>query len=204
MLCRKLITQAENRLRKAKTTEEVTWLFHELARYHLELKHGELARVYARKCINTAWRINNLNWVVCAKMLIARVNIHQHNRNDARLEVQEALSVAEQMNNRDLKDFLKKVRDHLNILIILTIFVYLYHFLTENYFVLVKSHQQVLAVFALIFFCYPLLSICGLRFKVHRQKCYNLFVSLKRFWVHLIFALHRIVVLNFVTPKAII
>lgn len=106
---RKLIKIAEKRLVKARYAEEVTWLFFELATYHLELDHVELAIVYARKCINTALRINNHNWVVCAKMLIARVNIHQHNRNDARVEVTEALSIAEQMENTVLTEYLKKV-----------------------------------------------------------------------------------------------
>lgn len=97
------------RLRQATTPEEMAWLYHELSRYHLELKQFELSRVYARKCITEGRRCNNLRWVINAMMLITKVNMVQHNKNDAKTEISEAIEVAKLMDNNDLEEFLNRV-----------------------------------------------------------------------------------------------
>lgn len=104
-----MIKKTEDRLKKADNSEELAWLYHELSRYHLETKQFEIARVYARKCISEGFRINNLNWVINAMMHMARVYIQQHNRNDAKTEVAEALALSKKMNNPRLEEYLEKV-----------------------------------------------------------------------------------------------
>lgn len=97
-------------MRKADSTEELAWLYHELSRFHCELKQFELARVYARKCIQTADEITNNKWIINARMLIARVNMLQHNKNDAKTEVYNAIDVAKnKIEDSDLEEYLNKV-----------------------------------------------------------------------------------------------
>ncbi|KAF2902687.1 hypothetical protein ILUMI_03501 [Ignelater luminosus] len=105
---KKQIAVFEERLRKATTSEEMAWLYHELARYHTEVKQYELARVYARKCISEGREANNIYWIVDAMMMIFRINMLQHNRNDAKYELNEVLMVAKQIEDRTLLDYIEK------------------------------------------------------------------------------------------------
>lgn len=107
----------EERLRKATSLEETTWLYHELSRFNIELKQYELSRVYARKCIQDARKSNNQRWIINAMMLITKVDMLQHNRNDAKLEMESALQVAKDMDDEDLVKYLEKV---LNILVLIS------------------------------------------------------------------------------------
>lgn len=110
MNVRKQISTYEDRLRKADSTQELAWLYHELSRFHCELKQFELARVYARKCIQMAEEIGNNKWIINARMLITRVNMLQHNKNDAKTEVYNAIDVAKnKMQDLDLEEYLNKV-----------------------------------------------------------------------------------------------
>lgn len=85
-------------------------MYHELSRFHCELKQFELARVYARKCIQMAEKINNNKWVINARMLITRVNMLQHNKNDAKTEIFNAIDVAKnKLLDTDLEEYLNKV-----------------------------------------------------------------------------------------------
>lgn len=84
-------------------------MYHDLARYYSEIKQFELARVYARKCIAEAKDCENYAWIINAKMIITRINIQQHNRTDAKYEVNEAIEIAKQMNDDALGQFLEKV-----------------------------------------------------------------------------------------------
>ena len=109
ILSRKQITIAENRIKKATSQLEVAWLYHDLARYYSEIRKFELARVYARKCIVEAKQCNNLEWIVNAKLLITRINVQQHNRTDAKMEINAAIELAKQMENDTLREYLEKV-----------------------------------------------------------------------------------------------
>lgn len=107
---RKQINIYEDRLRKADSTEELAWLYHELSRFHCEMKQFELARVYARKCIQMAEEVSNNKWIINARMLITRVNMLQHNKNDAKTEIYNAIDVAKnRIHDIDLEEFLIKV-----------------------------------------------------------------------------------------------
>lgn len=67
--------------------------------------------------------INNNKWVINARMLITRVNMLQHNKNDAKTEVCNALDVAKnKMHDADLIEYLTKVT---------LLFVYLLNFLSK-------------------------------------------------------------------------
>lgn len=86
------------------------WLYHELSRFHTELKQYELGRVYARKCMNEAKRIGNNKWVINSLLLVMRINIAQHSKNDAKSDASEALELAQTMGDKQLITFLNKVR----------------------------------------------------------------------------------------------
>ncbi|XP_022899971.1 outer dynein arm-docking complex subunit 4-like [Onthophagus taurus] len=105
---RKQITIAEVRLLNSTSQLEVAWLYHDLAKYHAELKLFELARVYARKCIVEAKLSENIPWIINAKMIIAKINMCQHNRTDARTEVNAALELSKQLDNDQLTQYIER------------------------------------------------------------------------------------------------
>ncbi|XP_008192872.3 outer dynein arm-docking complex subunit 4 [Tribolium castaneum] len=107
---KKQITVYGDRLRKATTPKEMCWLYHELSRFHTELKQYELARVYARKCMNEGKRTENNKWVINALLLIMRINIAQHSKNDAKSDAQAAIELATQMGDKNLIAFLNKCK----------------------------------------------------------------------------------------------
>lgn len=107
---KKQVRKYSDRLRKASNPKEMCWLYHELSRFHIELKQYELGRVYARKCINESKRIENNKWVINALMLVMRINIAQHSKNDAKADAQEAMEVARAMNDYKLVQFVEKCK----------------------------------------------------------------------------------------------
>lgn len=107
---KKQISKYSVRLRKAANPKEMCWLYHELSRFHIELKQYELGRVYARKCINESKRIGNNKWVINALMLVMRINIAQQSKNDAKADAQEALDLARTMNDDTLVQFMEKCK----------------------------------------------------------------------------------------------
>lgn len=54
--------------------------------------------------------INNNKWIINARMLITRVNMLQHNKNDAKTEIYNAIDVAKnKIQDCDLEEYLNKV-----------------------------------------------------------------------------------------------
>lgn len=106
---RKTIKKQHDRLEQARTLEECTFIYYELCRLHLELKQYELARLYGRKCVSEAYRCGSINWVINAKMLLARADIQQRNRNDARTSLNELLQIANKLNNQSLLEYIERV-----------------------------------------------------------------------------------------------
>lgn len=106
---RKQIGIYGERLEKATQPAEMAWLYHELARFHAELKQYELSRAYAKKCINEARRMNDNRWIINSMVLMMKINIGQHSKNDAKGDCQEAIKLAKKMGNENLLEFLEKV-----------------------------------------------------------------------------------------------
>lgn len=121
--CRKQIDLSHKRLQTATTLDEIAFLYHELSRYHIDLKQYELARIYGHKCMSEGYRGGNLDWVLNASMLLCRIDIQQHNRNDARTELSEALHIAKKINNNTLAEYIEKVNTTLNIVTFFKIFI---------------------------------------------------------------------------------
>nr|CAI5824624.1 unnamed protein product [Callosobruchus analis] len=106
---KKQIELFEKRLQQAETNDQLCWCYHELSRYHLETKKWELARVYSRKCIQESIKEEgHPEWHLNALMLLVRINIQQHNKNDARTELQEGIAIADQLQDENLKEYLEK------------------------------------------------------------------------------------------------
>ncbi|XP_060517668.1 outer dynein arm-docking complex subunit 4 [Cylas formicarius] len=108
---KKLIHEFEQRLQDAVLPDEICWYYHELSRYHIELKKLDLARVYSRKCIQEAKTIPNLRWELNGTMLMVKCNLQQHNKNDAQNTLAEAMKCAEQLHDNDLVDYINKCMD---------------------------------------------------------------------------------------------
>ncbi|XP_076270398.1 outer dynein arm-docking complex subunit 4-like [Rhynchophorus ferrugineus] len=107
----KEIAEFERRLQNAVSPQEVCWFYHELSRYHLEVKKLDLARVYARKCIQEGRAYKNLQWVLNGTMLLAKCNLQQHNKNDAKNDLLSAIKCAETLKDDDKVNFLKQCLD---------------------------------------------------------------------------------------------
>ncbi|CAH1980940.1 unnamed protein product [Acanthoscelides obtectus] len=106
---KKQIELFEKRLRQAETNDQLCWCYHELSRYHLEMKKYELAGVYSRKCIQESTKDEgHPEWHINALMLLVRINIQQHNKNDARSELMEACGIANLLQDTNLKEYLEK------------------------------------------------------------------------------------------------
>ena len=56
------------------TSEESTWLFHELGRCHLELEAPEKAREYGEKALAAARDSQDKMWELNASVLMAQAN----------------------------------------------------------------------------------------------------------------------------------
>ncbi|KAG5878719.1 hypothetical protein JTB14_032832 [Gonioctena quinquepunctata] len=106
---RRQIKTFERRLKNSEDPLELCWCLHELARFNIEIKKWELARVYSRKCVQDATAISDWEWAVNATMLLAKIYIQQHNRNDARSEIISALGMADQLKDENLKLYLERV-----------------------------------------------------------------------------------------------
>ncbi|KAK5643452.1 hypothetical protein RI129_007297 [Pyrocoelia pectoralis] len=104
----KQILLFQDRLKKATLPEEMCWLYHELASYHTEVREYQLARVYCRKCIQEGETANNSIWIVNAMMLIAKISIKQHNRNDAKTELSDTLAYAKKLKDEMLQNYIQK------------------------------------------------------------------------------------------------
>ncbi|XP_074026093.1 outer dynein arm-docking complex subunit 4 [Leptinotarsa decemlineata] len=105
---KKRIQILERRLKYAEGSQELCWCFYELARSQIEQKRWELARVYSRKCVQEANIACDWEWAINGNMLLAKINIQQHNRNDARAEIVTALRTAKMMKNDNLREYLEK------------------------------------------------------------------------------------------------
>lgn len=73
------------------------------------IKKWELARVYGRKCIQEARLTNDLEWVINGTMQLAKINVQQHNKNDAKNDIVLALEIGRQLHDDNLCSYLKRV-----------------------------------------------------------------------------------------------
>ncbi|XP_030757499.1 uncharacterized protein LOC115883299 isoform X2 [Sitophilus oryzae] len=104
----KEIVELERRLENAVLPQEICWFYHELSRYHIEVKKLDLARVYARKCIQQA-KINKIiYWIFNGTMLLAKCNLQQHNKNDAKNDLLSAIKCSETLKDSTKVDFINK------------------------------------------------------------------------------------------------
>ncbi|XP_018570368.1 tetratricopeptide repeat protein 25-like [Anoplophora glabripennis] len=108
---KKLIHTFEKRLQNAICNNETCWCYHELSRFHIELKRWDMATVYARKCIQDGYKAENMEWVINGTMLLAKINVSQHNKNDAKSEILSALEICQSLDDANLQEYLDKCLD---------------------------------------------------------------------------------------------
>lgn len=99
----------EKRLKEeAESSEEICWCYHEMCRNNIELKQYVIARIYAKQCMQEAKLADSMEWMFITTMLLVRINIQQHNRNDARTELNNAREIAAELGNENLEKYLEK------------------------------------------------------------------------------------------------
>ena len=81
---KKAIKTFRERLALASEPLEIAWLFHELCKFFIEIRRFDLARFYAKKARDVSVEAKSCRWSLNANHLMIRIEIHQHNRNEAR------------------------------------------------------------------------------------------------------------------------
>lgn len=106
---KKQLQQLEIRLReKVETIEEICYCYYEMCKNCIDLKQYEIAKIYAKQCIQEAKSTNNLEWILITRMLLVRIYVQQGNKTDARTQVLEAKTVGEELGNENLLQYLDK------------------------------------------------------------------------------------------------
>ncbi|KAF7991290.1 hypothetical protein HCN44_002852 [Aphidius gifuensis] len=63
---------------------ELTWIYHELSKYYINKKLYDLARFYAKKSRDYSYISNSDIWTINANHLLIKIEINQHNKNEAK------------------------------------------------------------------------------------------------------------------------
>uniref|UniRef100_A0A6P7F533 Tetratricopeptide repeat protein 25-like n=1 Tax=Diabrotica virgifera virgifera TaxID=50390 RepID=A0A6P7F533_DIAVI len=109
---RKRIEIFENKIEQAESTEEICWCAHELGRFYLHTKKYEMARSYAFNCQRQATKDPELfEWNVNACVLLAKIDIAQKIKPDARNDINKAIDVATQYNDNKVVEYLRLCLD---------------------------------------------------------------------------------------------
>lgn len=97
-------------MRNASTPMEVVWLYFELSRFNIELKKFDLARVYAKKCINLARMVGNMTFALNGSFQICKAYVQQNRRNEAKNQLLKTKDIAQQIERADIIIYINKVR----------------------------------------------------------------------------------------------
>lgn len=77
---------------------ELAWLYHEFCKFLIDIRRFDLARFYAKKGHDMAYKANSNQWVLNIDHLMLRMEIYQNNRNEARDAAILALAHAKELN----------------------------------------------------------------------------------------------------------
>lgn len=84
---------------------ELAWIYHEFSKHHIQLGRLELARFYAKKSRENSYKANSDIWTINANHLLTRIEIHQHNKNEAKETALMAYLGAKKIGLSYLEDF---------------------------------------------------------------------------------------------------
>ncbi|XP_046493027.1 outer dynein arm-docking complex subunit 4-like [Neodiprion pinetum] len=94
-----------HRLSLASEPLELAWLFHDLCKLNFETLRFDLARFYAKKARDASANAKNEHWALNANHILLRIEVVQHNRNEAREAAQVAMLNAKRLGIDYLVDF---------------------------------------------------------------------------------------------------
>lgn len=97
------------RLALASQPLELAWLFHELSKFYIEIERYDLARFYAKKSRDSGYEARNDPWTLNAHHLMIRIEIHQHNKTEAREAAVLAYLGAKRLRITYLQDFYRRI-----------------------------------------------------------------------------------------------
>lgn len=93
------------RLSLASEPAELTWLFHDLCKLYVQTRRFELARFYAKKARDASLEAKDEHWTLNANHILLRIELAQHNRNEAREAAQVTMLNAKRLGIDYLVDF---------------------------------------------------------------------------------------------------
>ncbi|XP_057654034.1 uncharacterized protein LOC130892582 [Diorhabda carinulata] len=105
---RKRISIYEARAEQTETPEEVCWVNHELARLYILTKRYDDARLPAFNCLRQSSKDPELfRWNVNASILMAKINIAEKIKADARFNINNAIDVATSHHSTEAIEYLR-------------------------------------------------------------------------------------------------
>lgn len=93
------------RLSVASEPLELTWLFHDLCKLHVQTRRFDLARFYAKKARDASLEAKDERWTLNANHVLLRIEVFQRNRNEAREAAQVSMLSAKRLGIDYLVDF---------------------------------------------------------------------------------------------------
>ncbi|XP_050499660.1 outer dynein arm-docking complex subunit 4-like isoform X2 [Diabrotica virgifera virgifera] len=102
------IQMFEDRLEVAEDDNEMLWYYHELARYNLLAKKYDVAKSFCTRCALLAEKNNEYHWYINATVLQMRICIKLLNKADAILEANKGITMAQQLQDKNLEKYLDR------------------------------------------------------------------------------------------------
>ncbi|CAG2053781.1 unnamed protein product [Timema podura] len=91
-----------------------TYLYHEMGYYYSILGKHEIARSMAKKSMSWAVETDNLEWKINALVLVAKSELKQGNKTEAKDSITEARQLATELDDEEVVEFLMKCFDVLD------------------------------------------------------------------------------------------
>lgn len=112
---KKELRNLEKRLKEqAQSSDEICWCYYEMCHNSIMMKKYEIARIYAKQCIQHAKLTENSEWIFITTMLLVRMNVEQRNINDASNEISNAKEIAKELDNQSLVNYTEKCLEVVN------------------------------------------------------------------------------------------
>nr|CAD7576067.1 unnamed protein product [Timema californicum] len=111
---RKILKKIATQVKETSDPNKLTYLYHEMGYYYSILGKHEIARSMAKKSLSWAVETNNLEWKINALVLVAKSELKQGNKTEAKDAIIEAQQLATELDDEEVVEFLMKCFDILD------------------------------------------------------------------------------------------
>nr|CAD7447334.1 unnamed protein product [Timema bartmani] len=111
---RKILKKAVTQVKETSDPNKRTYLYHEMGYYYSILGKHEIVRSMAKKSMSWAMETDNLEWKINALVLVAKSELKQGNKTEAKDAITEARQLATELDDEEVVEFLMKCFDVLD------------------------------------------------------------------------------------------